>query len=530
MAGERTVKIKFTGETKGLAGAAGRASRTMKKFGKDVEDTEKGLFGKFGQTFKNMGGMLSKGLNTFSEMLPGAVGRAMEALPPQGQALAVALTAGLVTFLAPALGAAISSAVLLAVGGGVLAGGIALVAKSPKVKSAFSKFKDNLFDTDLSDLEKKVTAAQARLDKATFLNSEKAIKAAKYDLQLAKAELAKAAISNTFNKSLRDLAEPFIEPLVRAAQTFDAAVTKLKPSIGRLFSMMAPVIDKLAPGLALFFETLMPGLLSATEASIPLFETLAMHLPLIGYALTRFFHAIAAGGPGANQFFSDLLYTVEGLIISLGYLVAGLSIMYNAMRNAGEIVKRVFVEMKVAALDTFADILDGAIATFQWLNPGLGLLLKIARGKLEKFRVDANKELQGIKDKNVTITAFSNVGTVASNVARMLARIPSTKRINIQVYSNIGSVAAQVASTLARIPRRASGGPTSAGRSYLVGERGPEVLTMGSRNGNITPNRELDNGGDTYEIHVHLADGVKEVIRAEQRNLKRRAVARGAQA
>ena len=42
---------------------------------------------------------------------------------------------------------------------------------------------------------------------------------------------------------------------------------------------------------------------------------------------------------------------------------------------------------------------------------------------------------------------------------------------------------------------RASGGPVSAGGSYLVGENGPEILNMGSRGGNIIPNNAIGGGG-----------------------------------
>jgi hypothetical protein len=38
---------------------------------------------------------------------------------------------------------------------------------------------------------------------------------------------------------------------------------------------------------------------------------------------------------------------------------------------------------------------------------------------------------------------------------------------------------------------RASGGPVSAGSTYLVGERGPELLSMGGMGGHITPNHAL---------------------------------------
>ena len=43
--------------------------------------------------------------------------------------------------------------------------------------------------------------------------------------------------------------------------------------------------------------------------------------------------------------------------------------------------------------------------------------------------------------------------------------------------------------------KRARGGPVSAGGAFLVGEKGPEILQMGSRGGNIIPNSELGKGG-----------------------------------
>jgi len=57
---------------------------------------------------------------------------------------------------------------------------------------------------------------------------------------------------------------------------------------------------------------------------------------------------------------------------------------------------------------------------------------------------------------------------------------------------------------------RASGGSVSAGGSYLVGERGPEMLTMGS-DGYVTPNNKL--GGVT--VHLHMNSAVSLADRAE---------------
>jgi len=62
------------------------------------------------------------------------------------------------------------------------------------------------------------------------------------------------------------------------------------------------------------------------------------------------------------------------------------------------------------------------------------------------------------------------------------------------------------------VPARANGGPVSAGGTYLVGERGPELLTMGARSGYVTPNSAM---GATVNISVNGADP-NEVVRALQ--------------
>jgi len=46
--------------------------------------------------------------------------------------------------------------------------------------------------------------------------------------------------------------------------------------------------------------------------------------------------------------------------------------------------------------------------------------------------------------------------------------------------------------------KKAVGGPVASGGTYLVGERGPELLQMGSSNGNIVPNSQL--GGTTSVV------------------------------
>ena len=48
------------------------------------------------------------------------------------------------------------------------------------------------------------------------------------------------------------------------------------------------------------------------------------------------------------------------------------------------------------------------------------------------------------------------------------------------------------------------GGPVSAGGAYLVGERGPEILQMGSKGGNVIPNSKISGGGVVNNVTVNV--------------------------
>jgi len=70
--------------------------------------------------------------------------------------------------------------------------------------------------------------------------------------------------------------------------------------------------------------------------------------------------------------------------------------------------------------------------------------------------------------------------------------------------------------------KRAMGGPVTANKAYLVGERGPEVLVMGGQSGAIIPNHDLStsmtgrgggmsmaNGGTTINLTVNAGMGTQ---------------------
>jgi hypothetical protein len=60
---------------------------------------------------------------------------------------------------------------------------------------------------------------------------------------------------------------------------------------------------------------------------------------------------------------------------------------------------------------------------------------------------------------------------------------------------------------------KAGGGMVSAGKTYMVGERGPEMVTMGG-NGFVTPNHKMG-GGNTFNVDMRGAS-VEAVARLER--------------
>ena len=67
----------------------------------------------------------------------------------------------------------------------------------------------------------------------------------------------------------------------------------------------------------------------------------------------------------------------------------------------------------------------------------------------------------------------------------------------------VGNTASSFLGGVANPFARANGGPVSAGGAFVVGEKGPELLQMGSRGGNIIPNNQLG-GGTTNIVNVSV--------------------------
>ena len=142
---------------------------------------------------------------------------------------------------------------------------------------------------------------------------------------------------------------------------------------------------------------------------------------------------------------------------------------------------------------------DAVNTVWNWLKTNWPYVLGILTGPIGLAVVWVIKHWDTVKDY------FSHIGTDIENAISNVASIieaPFKTAIDkvtgwwhdlTSIFS--GGVHTTASVSTAVQGRRALGGPVSPGSTYLVGERGPELLTMGSSGGHITPNSAISGGG-----------------------------------
>ena len=94
---------------------------------------------------------------------------------------------------------------------------------------------------------------------------------------------------------------------------------------------------------------------------------------------------------------------------------------------------------------------------------------------------------------------------MARSILADLARIMIQQQITLPLAQSMGFNVAGA---------RAMGGPVTAGRPYLVGEKGPEIVVPGRTSG-VIPNGGIGGGGVTVNQTINLTTGVSQTVRAE---------------
>jgi hypothetical protein len=140
----------------------------------------------------------------------------------------------------------------------------------------------------------------------------------------------------------------------------------------------------------------------------------------------------------------------------------------------------------VAAVGAVAEAV-GLQAAEKWYGTGK----KIAEDSITGFQDFMGKDGLGRKQ------LMGTMDRLADAAARQV-------RIDVMVTRSINEIVTRITQNVTGPQARAEGGPVIAGRSYVVGEVGPELFTP-STSGNITPNSAM--GGNTYQITVQAGVG-----------------------
>ena len=191
---------------------------------------------------------------------------------------------------------------------------------------------------------------------------------------------------------------------------------------------------------------------------------------------------------------------------------AGLSDTQNQFKKDMETFKEIFTGTEETPESYFAKGTKEAAKLKTEIGEAFGSQMQ---SKLKTFNDSiksigesmADVVIKGIKGMEDALVNFVTGGKLnfrdlANSIIKDMIRIQIQQSITGPLSSFIGSLfpAPKAPTTFSnRVAGRATGGPVSAGTSYLVGERGMEIFTPRT-SGNITPNNKL--GGTNVVVNV----------------------------
>ena len=139
------------------------------------------------------------------------------------------------------------------------------------------------------------------------------------------------------------------------------------------------------------------------------------------------------------------------------------------------------------------------------INQGLKDQADAAQELAKKFdKIGESVEKSIVGNLTDAVMGTQSLGQAAVNVLDILKR----KLIEVQIEKALAGIGesglgSAIGGFFKGIFGRERGGPVAAGGAYLVGEKGPEILQMGSRGGNIIPNNKIE-GGTTNMVTVNV--------------------------
>lgn len=291
-------------------------------------------------------------------------------------------------------------------------------------------------------------------------------------------------------------------------------------------------------------DTLAPTLLNLLNNNIiPLVNRVSEWIaqnPQLASTIAMVTGALVIAGP--------IIMFVGGVIAAIGGIVSGVTAVIGfltpvvtgaaaAFTLAGGGVTGLGAAV-YAVLGPFG-IMIGAVALLvAWMNSREGGLI----GSLNDARTSAlmlaaiglsaiNRAATTARQMITLLVANLQSAVTTAQQLRDIATLGTASALNTAstTAQQLGTLIANPGATLNAIingGQRASGGPVTAGRQYLVGEQGPELFTP-STSGNISSNRDTQTamagaGGDTFNIGTIVANDPEDFMRQLQERRRRR--------
>jgi hypothetical protein len=543
----------------------------------ELSDSYKGLIAEFNRTgdeslLKDIGKerrQLRKFENLAKDLLPktevvaagkdagtSLIAGARAGLAASGPALTGVLV-GLAVAAAPALAATIGGAVVGAVGAGGIVGGVALAAQDPRVQAVGKEVGETLSD-EFRD------AASGFVD--PVIRSLQKISGAGWADKLAP----------TFDK-LAEHVEPLADGLIGLVDNALPGLQKAAEAAGPVLDVLADSLQEIGAAVSDFFESVSedPEALAIAlerfiDAALGAIE-IAGDLIGVGIKVYGGWYRIAevlglvsdeeiilktatreTGGEikhlvqhtedaeQALRDFDDAIKDVFGRTLNVREATLRYEQSVDDLREELTSGTRTLLENTQAGRDNWAAINDvaEAIENQRAANVANGMSMDEAGAKYDAQLEDLRKTLLnlGYNKKAVNEYIDSLKGVPKQALTEIHLRGIKAALADIRELAGaVGAIAGYgITAAISGPGRRASGGPVSAGRDYIVGENGPELLRMGSSAGHVYNASQTasmmsgpSGGGTTHLIVTIRGDGPVTQAVAENMRYEIRTTANG---
>lgn len=310
-----------------------------------------------------------------------------------------------------------------------------------------------------------------------------------------------------FQETIGKVALQVIPPLNEALSTLLGWFNNLSPRTQTFVVGAAAVAAALGP-----ITLGVGGLISAFGILLPAIGPIAAALGTVATVITA----------GVIPALSSLIVALSPVLVPLAAVAAGVGAVYLAWKNWDKIepiVRNMYNAVKTWVLDKLNAVWNGVKAGIDTVKNAFFNLYDAVVGHsyipdmVEGIKVEMDKlpNVMVAPVADATEEAAKNFEHMAKGILGSLQGLAYNIKNGgvldilssvLDVFTTLGGAGVFGAKMKTRIDgARAFGGPVTGGKTYLVGERGPELFTA-SRSGYIHPNGSNDNGGMPARIII----------------------------